>query len=524
MASLFLALLVSFAAGALEEIVLPPELNDAAASVRDGIRVAYEALQRESHLPALQRAERYGRFGMLLHAHDYVEPALQAYENARELAPGDPRWPYLIATLEHFRGNFDDAIKQARAALALGEDNHPVRLRLAQWLLETNRLEGMVAELDLLPQSEQDGSVALSLRGRAALARRDYAKARDYLEAALRAAPGANALHYQLAQAYRGLGDLDRARRHLERRGEVSPQLFDPLLAEIQRMSLSAMHYLTMGLAALEQQRAEIAEQAFRRAIDLDPALPEAQLNLALLLNRSGKPNEAIEQMETLLARSPGHAGAYFNLGLSHEILGDLAKAREMYETALSQDPDLLQVHLALADNLMRAQAWPAAAEAYQAVIDLDGELMDARVRQAAALVAADRCEDATDRIEAAYRARRNQGELINALARLRATCAATDLQDREHALRLARLLYRAAPTLEITETLAMAEAANGNFEDAEAYQTQAMFLALRAGAAQPPEGLQHNLARYRAGQPASTPWAAHNPALSPPEVIQRNE
>ena len=62
-------------------------------------------------------------------------------------------------------------------------------------------------------------------RGREALARGDYAAARDLLQRELRRQPNQHEVHFQLALAYFGLGDAARAERHLALAKENSPTL-----------------------------------------------------------------------------------------------------------------------------------------------------------------------------------------------------------------------------------------------------------------------------------------------------------
>ena len=66
-----------------------------------------------------------------------------------------------------------------------------------------------------------------------AMAQRDFSAAVAHLERALKLQPGATAIHYSLAMAYRGLGDLNQAQAHLEERGEDLARVDDPLIAEL---------------------------------------------------------------------------------------------------------------------------------------------------------------------------------------------------------------------------------------------------------------------------------------------------
>ena len=73
--------------------------------------------------------------------------------------------------------------------------------------------------LALAPNS----AAALGGLGRAVLAGGNHARAVEYLVRALTIEPEATSLHYPLALAYRGLGELERADAHLRGRGPGDP-------------------------------------------------------------------------------------------------------------------------------------------------------------------------------------------------------------------------------------------------------------------------------------------------------------
>ena len=60
------------------------------------------------------------------------------------------------------------------------------------------------------------------------------------------------------------------------------------------------------GILLIEAQRFDEAESAFRRAIELNPALPEAHSNLASLLADRGRAKEAMASARRALARALG--------------------------------------------------------------------------------------------------------------------------------------------------------------------------------------------------------------------------
>jgi hypothetical protein len=105
---------------------------------------------------------------------------------------------------------------------------------------------------------------------------------------------------------------------------------------------------------------------------------------------------------------------------------------------------------------------------------------------------------------------------VIQTRARTFATCPAATAEQKQIALMDARALYELRPNLAHAETLAMAEAALGNFQDAADYQAQAMFESFKSGGPERYPGLQDNMERYRDEQPAEKAWPASHPVFAP--------
>lgn len=91
------------------------------------------------------------------------------------------------------------------------------------------------------------------------------------------------------------------------------------------------------------------ARDAYRRALELDPAHFDARVNLGRLLHEAGEVAAAEANYRLALGSRPGDATASFNLGVALEDLRRLAEAAHAYETALHADPDYADAHYNLA-------------------------------------------------------------------------------------------------------------------------------------------------------------------------------
>jgi tetratricopeptide (TPR) repeat protein len=101
--------------------------------------------------------------------------------------------------------------------------------------------------------------------------------------------------------------------------------------------------------AELEPDDPAAAEDAYRQALEIDPSMVDARLNLGRLLHETGRTMEAEAHYRLALESRPDDSTALFNLGVALQDLGRPAEATEVYEKALESDPALADAHYNLA-------------------------------------------------------------------------------------------------------------------------------------------------------------------------------
>jgi len=102
----------------------------------------------------------------------------------------------------------------------------------------------------------------------------------------------------------------------------------------------AAIHNL-VGAALLGLARPAEAEAAFRRAIALEPQIPDGYNNLGNALKDQGRLDEARLAYATAIQLRQDYAEAWNNLGTVLQKLGSIDEALAAYGTALSLRPDL---------------------------------------------------------------------------------------------------------------------------------------------------------------------------------------
>ena len=86
--------------------------------------------------------------------------------------------------------------------------------------------------------------------------------------------------------------------------------------------------YLALGRSYQQQEKYDLAVEAYRRAIDLEPALEELHVNLSYCYGRLGSLDLAVEHLEIYLKARPRDLSALNNAALLYEQVGNARRAK----------------------------------------------------------------------------------------------------------------------------------------------------------------------------------------------------
>jgi tetratricopeptide (TPR) repeat protein len=133
---------------------------------------------------------------------------------------------------------------------------------------------------------------------------------------------------------------------------------------------LSANRWFALGLD-LEAAAPDDARDAYRRALELDPAHVDARLNLGRLLQESGRIAEAEAHYRAVLDGEGPTPTAAYNLGTALEDQGRTAEAIAAYRAAIAVDACFADAHFNLARLYERTGRRAAAIRHFRAYRDL---------------------------------------------------------------------------------------------------------------------------------------------------------
>ena len=488
-----------------------PSLEGLEAEVAEQLVAAREQLQgyvSHPRLEAAAKSEAYGELGRLYHAYGLTEPADAAYRNAHALAPEDPRWAYLLAYLYQQQGKFAEAVQLYGQALEI-EETVPALIHLAEVLVEQGNLDDAEIVLRRVLSGSPESPSARALLGQVALSRGEHELAVEYLQAALRAVPQANRLHYPLALAYRGLGDVEKAQEHLAQRGEVGVRPPDPLVEELEELKTGERVHVLRGRTAFHFGDYQSAAREFRLAVEAEPESVPARVNLGSALGQLGDRIGAIHQFRRVLELAPENLAAHYNLGVLLRLEGAAEESLVHLEKAVELAPGDGAAWRELAAARARAGDPEAALEAYTRASGFLPYDAETRLGEVQLLVDLGRYEEARQRLEDTYAVLPRDARVVNGYARFLAASPDASLRDGARAVELAEALVAAQSTAAHVETLAMALAEAGRCEEAAEWQRRMIAAHRQAGETATLEAFQEVLARYEGGAPCRAPMAS---------------
>ncbi len=444
------------------------------------------------------------------------------FYDASQLAPKDARWLYLRGVAARAQNRNAEARADFEAALALDKVYLPIRYRLSDTLIDMGNLDAAHAVLAGALQADDKQATPFAMIGRLEIRQKNYTAAIEHLQQALKLEPQANALYKDLAEAYAGQGDAALAKAAQAKAGTVPPNLADPLVAGI--FGAPAPTAAPLHGTLLEQARQLLARRDFvaarDKAVEALKANPKDVEALALLARLDGlMGNRAFAQDEAAqaLKLSPDGASANLSQGMVHEFAGAAAKALPFYQRAVRANADQPDARLLLGNALMRQGDYAQAAEQYRQLVRiLDGDA-GAEAHLAAAQAMAGQCRAALNEINRRLVKRAQDGDLMQIFVRLASTCPAATADERSMALDYAQALYRQRPDAADSTALALAQAANGKFDDAQKSQAQAIYEAVRMGDDARAAMYRKTMRDFVAKKAPAQPWPADHPFVRPP-------
>jgi len=145
-------------------------------------------------------------------------------------------------------------------------------------------------------------------------------------------------------------------------------ELFEKAL-QLDPAYSQAAYYLGLTYNALFDEAK--AQQYFKKAVEIDPDYLEAHASYAGMLLDIGDVDEAIRQINTVLARQPDHAAALTMLAQAYRFKELYPQSIEAARKAIRLTPKNAEPHLWLGDSLRLSGKWADAGPEYDQYLKL---------------------------------------------------------------------------------------------------------------------------------------------------------
>jgi cytochrome c-type biogenesis protein CcmH/NrfG len=197
-----------------------------------------------------------------------------------------------------------------------------------------------------------------------------------------------------------------------------------------------------------------------------------------------------------------------------------VSKAIEYLEGAVRHQPTYVEAHVALGEVLRRNGKVLASLSPYQEALRINPQSSQARWGYALALIHLRRHREAVEWLTAAMTIHPDRPEFAHLLARVLASTPDPAVRDGERAMTLLQALTSGPKTTELGETMAMAFAAVGEYDQAAAIQRGILNAVQRAGLAGDARRVESNLRLYERQQPLRAVWVGERAdTVKPPGV-----
>lgn len=209
-----------------------------------------------------------------------------------------------------------------------------LRPELRPWLPQSAQPTGTSDLADDRQQSENSRYEELLQQGVTQFDQEDWEDAKAAMEAAQQLQPGTVEPALYLARIALVQNQIETARNNL--------------LELRDRFPKNDEVALYLGFSYEKQRDFNLAESLYRESLQLNPENPKSGLRLGTVLIKKGRYEDAKSFLESVTAKFPGYAVAWWNLGLLYRELGEMDQAKMALNTASQLDPNNLQIQSVL--------------------------------------------------------------------------------------------------------------------------------------------------------------------------------
>jgi tetratricopeptide (TPR) repeat protein len=257
--------------------------------------------------------------GAMKEAADTFAPML------KDQPPSSPealRLTTLIGLAHYGSGDYAAAVPFLQQATAADPQNLPFRLALAHSCLWSKQYQCVLDVYHQILTLNAESAEADMLAGEALDEMKDKAGATQQFRAAVKADPKEPNVHFGLGYLLWGLLQLDEAAQEFQAELDNNPD------------HAQALTYLADCQMKLNKPGGAIA--LLERAIQIDPSIGLAHLDLGILLGNAGRTDEALRELKIAVNLNPDDESVHWQLARFYQATGRRDEAKAEFEKTKS--------------------------------------------------------------------------------------------------------------------------------------------------------------------------------------------
>lgn len=308
------------------------------------------------------------------------QEAKECWEETLRLAPDYAYAYHGLGKVAMLNAEYEQAVEHFQKAIGGQSGNVDLAHDLADAYTKLARVDEAIQLLQKTSEQHPESTATWVQLGHAYLANRDFEKAREAFEHALRLTPDLPRAQQGLGTALMRLGEREKAKALLEAqranrvagKNRSAEETFEDELAEVsKRYVFAARVYLANG-------HSEEAEFALRRATVFQPREESAWALLLSYYQKQNRLSDAIAAAEEMCRIAPRNASYQFTLGILLGQAKDVAQARRAFQEVIRLAPQSVEGYQALARLLLSArQDWDHCIELARKGVELRGAASD---------------------------------------------------------------------------------------------------------------------------------------------------
>jgi Flp pilus assembly protein TadD len=286
----------------------------------------------------------------------------QAIQEFRTVLKAEPRFApahYQLGLALLQAGDVQQAKAELKEATSIAPNYTDAILTLARVNLQSGAVQPAVDDLERLLANQPNLVSAQVLLASAYLAQKRPSQAAEVARKTMASAPqdprGPDILGVSLAVQ----GKRDEASRAFENSLALAPTYLEPLshlvavavadkrwdwaIDRVQKQIAlapkSGAHEAVLGDLYAARGNSKLAEEAYLKAIDLDPQLFAPYFALSNLYLQARQYDQALAKINDLIKTNPSNPTPLMLSGIVYELKADIPNARSAYEKALALNP-----------------------------------------------------------------------------------------------------------------------------------------------------------------------------------------